>query len=379
MRKDWIARLLRIALPVLRPLAEGKLRRVLNPDILGRDQLLTAPLEAFGRTILGAAPWIAAEGLPREEEAERAEFAELARRALAQAVDPQGSDHMDFLDDGSSTQPIVDAAFLADGLLIAWKELWEKSTTETRKNVITAMRQIRRRKPYRSNWLLFSAVVECFLYRATGAFDEMRVDYAVSEFSRNWYAGDGMYRDGEEFHVDYYNSFVIHPLLLQVLDTVGGIYPEWSALRSLAVKRAQRYAVIQERLIAPDGSFPAVGRSLCYRMGAFYELADMAWRKELPKNLSPAAVRCALDAVIRRCMDMPGTFREDGFLTVGLCGRQPSLREGYITTGSLYFCTTAFTPLGLPPDDPFWSLPDTDWTNKAVWNGADRSADHAVP
>lgn len=32
-----------------------------------------------------------------------------------------------------------------------------------------------------------------------------------------WYKGDGIYGDGAEFHLDYYNSYVIHPLLLQVL------------------------------------------------------------------------------------------------------------------------------------------------------------------
>ncbi len=377
-RKEWIALLHKIVLPVLRPLAEGRLHETLKPDLLRQSQSRTAPLEAFGRTVLGISPWLAAKGLAPEEETARAELAELTRRALAQAVDPHGPDRMNFLDEGSNKQPIVDAAFLASGMLIAWEELWEKSEPEARRNLLTAMRQIRCKKPYYSNWLLFSAVVECLLYRACGKFDEMRVDYAVNEFCGHWYAGDGMYSDGEAFHVDYYNSYVIHPLLLQVLDTVGDVYPEWGGLRPQAVQRAQRYAAVQERLIAPDGSFPVVGRSICYRMGAFHELADLARRKELPETLSPAAVRCALNAVMHRCMDAPGTFREDGFLTVGLCGRQPSLREPYINTGSLYLCTTAFAPLGLAPDDPFWSLPDADWTGKAVWGGNDRRADHAL-
>ncbi len=35
--------------------------------------------------------------------------------------------------------------------------------------------------------------------------------------------------------------------------------------------------------------------------------------------------------------------------------RQPGLADFYITTGSLYLCTTIFLPLGLPADDPFWT------------------------
>lgn len=376
-RKSWIALLRKTALPVLLPLAEGRLHETLRPDVLRPEQERTALLEAFGRTMLGIAPWLGAKGLPPEEEALRAETAGLARRALAQAVDPRGPDRMDFLDEDGSIQPIVDAAFLAGGLLLAWDELREKSGPAVRENMLDAFLQVRRKKPCYMNWLLFSALTECLLYRARGEFDEMRVDYALNEFCRHWYVGDGMYSDGEAFHLDYYNSFVIHPLLLQILDTVGGVYPEWDALRPQALRHARRYAAVLERLVAPDGSFPVVGRSICYRMGAFYALGDMARRKELPRELSPAAARCALDAVIRRCMDAPGTFREDGFLAVGLCGGQPSLRETYVNTGSLYFCTTVFAPLGLPPDDPFWSLPDEDWTGKAVWSGMDRKADQA--
>jgi hypothetical protein len=30
-----------------------------------------------------------------------------------------------------------------------------------------------------------------------------------------WYKGDGFYGDGPDFHWDYYNSFVIQPMLLE--------------------------------------------------------------------------------------------------------------------------------------------------------------------
>ena len=47
----------------------------------------------------------------------------------------------------------------------------------------------------------------------------MRVDYALRQHDQ-WYKGDGAYGDGPTFHWDYYNSFVIHPMLLDVLDVV---------------------------------------------------------------------------------------------------------------------------------------------------------------
>ena len=54
----------------------------------------------------------------------------------------------------------------------------------------------------------------------------MRVDYAVRQHEQ-WYKGDGAYGDGPEFHWDYYNSFVIHPMLVDVLDACAARSPAW--------------------------------------------------------------------------------------------------------------------------------------------------------
>ncbi len=149
-------------------------------------------------------------------------------------------------------------------------------------------------------------------------------------------------------------------------------------VREQMTAAARRYAVILERMIGTDGSYPAIGRSITYRCGAFHLLAAMALERNLPEELSPAAVRGALTAVIRRTLDAPGTFDRDGWLRIGLSGFQPGLGEVYINTGSLYLCTTAFLPLGLPPEDPFWSLPDEPWSSVKLWNGVDLPADHAI-
>ncbi len=166
-------------------------------------------------------------------------------------------------------------------------------------------------------------------------WDRMRVDYALRQHEQ-WYLGDGVYGDGPRFHWDYYNSFVIQPMLLDVLAAVGDEDPEWRRLKEPVLRRAQRYAAIQERLISPEGTYPVIGRSSAYRFGAFQLLAQIALMKSLPDGLSPAQVRCALTAVIQRTLSAPGTFDKDGWLTIGVCGHQPGLGEGYISTGSLY-------------------------------------------
>jgi len=145
-----------------------------------------------------------------------------------------------------------------------------------------------------------------------------------------------------------------------------------------ALKRAKRYAVIQEKLISPEGTFPAIGRSLAYRFGAFQHLAQMTLQHQLDGELKPSQVRGALLAVIKRMIEAPGTFDEKGWLRIGFCGHQPNIGEGYISTGSLYLCSVGLLPLGLPPSDPFWTDAPAEWSSKKIWSGKDTPADHAV-
>jgi len=207
-------------------------------------------------------------------------------------------------------------------------------------------------------------------------WDAVRIDYALRKHEE-WFVGDGHYRDGPRFHWDYYNSFVIQPMLLDTLRNIRPYSSRWQGLLPDVLERARRYAAIQERLIAPDGTFPAIGRSITYRCGAFHLLALMALGRELPEPLAGPQVRCALTAAMRRLMEAPGTFDGDGWLRIGFCGHQPKLGESYISTGSLYLCSTVLVPLGLGPADPFWAGPAQDWTSRTIWSGEDIPADHA--
>jgi hypothetical protein len=148
--------------------------------------------------------------------------------------------------------------------------------------------------------------------------------------------------------------------------------------RKIVLERAKRYAVVQERLISPEGTFPSIGRSMAYRFGAFQLLAQISLLRELPEKISPAQVRCALTAVIRKMIEAPETFDVNGWLQIGFCGHQPALGESYISTGSLYLCSAGLLPLGLPPTDEFWSASAAKWTQQKLWSGENLPADHAI-
>jgi hypothetical protein len=244
-------------------------------------------------------------------------------------------------------------------------------------NVVAALKSTRVIRPGENNWLLFAAMVEAQLHLAGEPIVPERVDHALMAHMQ-WYKGDGAYGDGAQFHWDYYNSFVIQPMLLDVLDVLGDQRKEWAAMRKPVAARARRYAAVQERLISPEGTYPPIGRSLAYRCGVLQLLGQIALRHDLPEHLAPGQVRCAMNAVIGRVMGAPGVFDKDGWLTIGLAGHQPFVGEGYISTGSLYLCSAGLLPLGLAPEDPFWSAPPKDWTAKVLWAGGVAPIDHAI-
>jgi hypothetical protein len=374
-RAIWIGHMRKLADPVLKNLAAGTLKaRMPVEQAAGANRQNVTHLEALGRLLAGLAPWIELAVDTSAEGRLRSEYADLARRSIARAVDPSSPDFLNFT---RERQPLVDAAFLAQAILRAPRSLRGALDPATRQNVIAALESSRVISPGFNNWLLFSATVEAALAALGAKWDRLRVDYALRQHDQ-WYKGDGVYGDGPSFHWDYYNSFVIHPMLLDVLDACRDETAAWKELSTHIDERARRYAAVLERLIAPDGSFPAIGRSLAYRCGAFQLLASMALRRGLPEGVSPPQVRAALTAVIRKTLEAPGTFDADGWLRIGFCGHQPGVGETYISTGSLYLCSVAFLPLGLDANDAFWSAASQPWTSVRAWSGAAFPIDHAI-
>ena len=374
-RAYWLEQMQRVVHPVFSALSRHQLRATMPVETAGTDdRRRTSSLEAFARSLCGIAPWLEHGPTEGEEGKLRATILEMSRQALAAGLDPHSPDYLQF---GVTGQTLVDAGFLALAVLRAPQEFNAKLDAPVRAQLADALRATRPLLAGPSNWLLFAAGIEAALFALGEPWDRMRIDYALRAHMQ-WYAGDGAYGDGPHFHWDYYNSYVIQPFLLAILDAVGQQEGAWKGMVPQVQARASRYAQVLERMIAPDGTYPVLGRSITYRAGAFHLLADVALRHALPEEITPQQVRCALAAVLHRTLSPAGTFDRDGWLRIGLAGSQPSLGEGYISTGSLYLCTTAFLPLGIPAGDPFWSAPDAPWSSQRIWQGEPIHADHAI-
>ncbi len=375
-RAYWVGTLQKIASPMLVNLMKRQLKKNMPVEAHNpADRAHYTHLEAFGRLLAGIAPWFGATGLNEGEATQQKYYLDMVYEALDAATDPNSADFMNFTKGG---QPLVDTAFLAQGIMRAPSVLWQPLDARVKKQVIAALKSSRAiPTPTHNNWTMFAATVEAALHMMGEPTQKERFADCVMRMV-GWYKGDGAYGDGDPFHWDYYNSFVIHPMLVDSLNFLKEKDWQFAALYQTELTRARRYSAIQERFILPDGTFPSIGRSTTYRFGAFHLLAQIALKQELPQHVSPAQVRCAMTAVIRKMIEAPGTFDAQGWLQIGFCGHQPLLAETYISTGSLYLCSTALLPLGLPPSDPFWSAPDAPWTQQLLWSGADLPPDHAI-
>ena len=380
-RELWAGILYQMAAPVLSNMSEGKLQEnmlvELSPTWDGRDKRVTY-MECFGRLMAGLAPWLS---LPDDDTAEgiqRKQLREWALKSYAQSVDPESKDYLLWRKEG---QPLVDAAYIAESFLRGYDALWVPLDDLTKQRYIAEFQQLRRVDPPYTNWLLFSSTVECFLKKAGAQTDYYRITSALRKVDE-WYVGDGWYSDGEDFAFDYYNSFVIHPMYVECLEvmTNGGKQNIWNVKGGNfpnALKRMQRFGMILERFVSPEGTFPVFGRSITYRTGVLQPLALLSLRGRLPKELPAGQVRAAMTAVIQRMFGDNRNFNAEGYLTLGFNGSQPNISDWYTNNGSLYLASLAFLPLGLPADAPFWTDAPQPWTSKKAWGGEDFPKDHA--
>lgn len=381
-REYWTSQAYKMAQPVLENMAQGKLQQNMltefSPSFDNRNRKVVY-METFGRLMAGIAPWLALPDDATAESKQRKQLREWALTSYRNAVDPTSPDYLCW---GVSGQNLVDAAYIAESFLRAYDTLWQPLDTLTKQRYFKEFQKLRRIDPPYTNWLLFSSVIESFLAKAGGGYDEFRVNMACRKVEE-WYVGDGWYADGSVFAFDYYSSYVFHAMYLETLqamiDAKMNTRIDYSKYHERALKRAQKYAIILERFISPEGTFPVIGRSTPYRLAAMQPLALLAWYQKMPKELTNGQVRAALTQVMHRMFDHQQNYNQKGFLTIGFCGSQPETADWYTNNGSLYMTSLAFMPLGLPANHPFWTDAPQPWTQVKAWNGRPFPKDHRWP
>ncbi len=375
-RQVWADLCYKISQPVLENMSKGNFQKdfplELSPKWDGRDTKV-AYLETFARLMAGISPWLALPDDGTPEGKQRKQLHEWAIQAYKNAVDPNSPDKITWLT--NTSQPLCDASYLVESFMRAPEATWGQLDEVTKKRYIEGLKSLRTIRPAYNNWLLFRAMVEVFFMSIGEDVDEYALSVGLQKMSE-WYLSDGWYSDGPEYAMDYYNSYVMHPMMVEVVEMCKKHKFSTPISLDLAVKRMNRFNTILERFISPEGAYPAVGRSVIYRMGAFQTLAMSAWKYGLPKDLTNGSVRSALTCVMKRMFAVDGNFDDKGYLRLGFAGHQPNLANYYSDNGSLYMTSLVFMPLGLPANHPFWTAPAEPWTSQKAWSGQEFPEDY---
>lgn len=375
-RQVWADLCYKISQPVLENMSKGNFQKdfplELSPTWDGRDTKV-AYLETFARLMAGISPWLALPDDGTPEGKQRKQLHEWAIQAYKNAVDPNSPDKITWLT--NTSQPLCDASYLVESFMRAPEATWGQLDELTKKRYIEGLKSLRTIRPAYNNWLLFRAMVEVFFMSIGEDVDEYALSVGLQKMSE-WYLSDGWYSDGPEYAMDYYNSYVMHPMMVEVVEMCKKHKFSTPISLDLAVKRMNRFNTILERFISPEGAYPAVGRSVIYRMGAFQTLAMSAWKYGLPKDLTNGSVRSALTCVMKRMFAVDGNFDDKGYLRLGFAGHQPNLANYYSNNGSLYMTSLVFMPLGLSADHPFWTAPAEPWTSQKAWSGQEFPEDY---
>lgn len=333
----------------------------LSPTWDGRDKRVSY-MEAFGRLMAGISPWLSLSDDNTPEGKQRSQLHKWALQSYKNAVNPESPDYL--LWEGP-TQILVDAAYIAESFLRAPQATWEQLDKITQQRYIERFKKLRTIRPAYNNWLLFRAMTEAFLLFIDEEADHFALTVAMNKLNE-WYLSDGWYSDGPEFALDYYNSYVMHPMFVEILEICQAKGFPTPISPKLAIQRMQRFNIFIERLISPEGTYPAFGRSVVY---PFQSLSLAAWKYGLPKVLCNGQVRSALTCVMNNMFSIEGNFDDKSFLKLGFVGHQPELANYYTNNGSLYMTSLVFMPLALPANHPFWSEPAADWTSRKAWSG----------
>lgn len=350
----------RIVIPVLNGFATKSFKTTFVQQVAAVNYtrpVSTAIVEAFCRTCMSVAPFFESDS--------HTDLRDLTIAAWKSVCD---DNYITIAEWKCGDQLLVEAANLVYGFLL-YPKSWSMLPKTVHIKVFEILRLTADIRPYKNNWYLFKCIVDIFLCKHHQIVSLRNVTKLLDEFE-TWYVGDGWYKDGLEFRMNYYNSYVILPFLYIMYNELRLLSPVYQTRFSNIVARIQRHTEWLERSIHIDGSFPLIGRSAVYRTAVFHALAFCAVHVSLPASLQWGQVRRALMAVHERVWGGrhgDAQFDSAGYLHLGFMGSQPWVADQYSNNGSCYFTGLSFSVLSLSRSHPFWSAPDASFTQEHAW------------
>lgn len=329
-------------------LSEGGARTALEGG-----ETLPAALEGAARMMPVIAAWLSDRDNPAviEYAGERLELVTLLRTALLNGTDPTHPEYWGTIVEGWD-QTSVEAAWIAEALLLAGDRLWDTFSAPERRQILRWLSRAKSNFP--NNWSLFVGVRNLARRELGGSVDEAKM-LAQLRALDDHYRGDGWYSDGAGMQVDLYNGHVIHPLRVAWRRSDPEIAPE-DAER--VEDRLAAYLADLPYLYDRRGRRVPFGRSLAYREGHLSVVALGHVAGVSP--LRPGQARRLISGALAHALGPEGRaddgmLDDDDVIRSGWVAQDPRALESYQRPGSQFLAARALMALMIPRDDPFWT------------------------
>jgi hypothetical protein len=346
-----------------------------------QDVPVSRRFEAFSRVFILLGPMLAARpGLraggpasrPGQRDADEAaadiDLEAFAAESLERYLAPWGSAYIGMPQPRTSPFQLVQWVGLLFGFWSGGRRVWRQLPERLRRAALDNLSACAHHRSNAHNWLFFNVLAFAFLREEGYPVDESW-EQELLELLAGWYAGDGWYRDGQQF--DYYNAwaFQTYAAVWTSLESAGR-YPD---LRRLFRQRLQRFLESYPRFFSADGHSLLWGRSSVYRFAASAPFAAAfmpdGTGSDLP--ISPGRARRILSGNLLQFLRRDDTFI-DGIPSLGFYRPFAPMLQSYSGPGSFGWMHKAFLALALPAESPFW----TDAEAPSSWEPAAKGDAH---
>ncbi len=184
----------------------------------------------------------------------------ILRGAFLAGTDPTHKGYWGSLQDYD--QRTCEAADLALALWLSRNWVWDSFNEAEQQQVVDWFKQVNRVETVDNNWHLFPLKVQFVLLALTG---ENTIDHDRYHRIKDFYVGDGWFRDGARGNYDFYNAWGFHYSLYWLQQIAPDYFQneEYDFMRRALAQFSDGY----RHFFTPEG-LPLFGRSACYRLAA---------------------------------------------------------------------------------------------------------------
>ncbi|HFV6061981.1 TPA: DUF2264 domain-containing protein [Escherichia coli] len=214
-------------------------------------------IEATARTLPLMAAWIHYQ---MTNQGKLDSYGKCVRQALKQAficgTNPEHPGYWGKIKDYD--QRICECCDIALALWLVRNTVWKSYSASEQERILCWLQGVNNCKTVDNNWHLFIVLTQQVVLALSGKGENSEQRYArVKEF----YVGEGWFRDGANGNFDYYNSWAFHYLLFWI-DRINPDFDHQFITQSCA-----EFAKTFRYFFTPCG-FPFFGRSISYRLAA---------------------------------------------------------------------------------------------------------------